>query len=197
MEHAHNFRQDESIQFSYFGRPTIGKQNLVGSLRPWAVDLINQNSQTLARRKHARFKIKRIAFCLIRSNPINLTNIEYMSMGKIAMAALRSRPNKMGRIKDIGMEGLSFRYVDPQDWPNEPYASGRTDQSLELDILMADCRFYLSNLPFKTIFDVDINDELSLNTIKMKQLGIKFGALTQHQKTQLKNLIETYSIKKF
>jgi len=195
MEHTLNIRQDESIQFTYFGRPSIGERNLLNGERPVLIDLMNQETQKSSeRRKQERLKIRTGAFCLIRSNPINLTGIEYMSMGKIAMATLQSKPNKMGQLNDISMDGLSFRYVNPRDWPNESLESDITDEAFKLDILLADCQFYLSDLPFKTIFDVDIDDKLSFNTIKMRQIGISFGPLTQNKRAQLKDLMENHSI---
>jgi hypothetical protein len=193
MENILNVRQYESVQSACLDQPNMGQRIPVNGKSPWLIDFLNQKrKKSLDRRKQKRFQIRRGAFCLIRSNPTKLTDIDYMSMGQIAMATLKSRPNKMGQIKDISMDGLSFRYVNPQDRPYESLESAGTDQSLELDILMADCRFYLSNLPFRTIFDVDIKDNRSFNTIKMKHLGVRLGPLMQNQRESLADLIQNH-----
>lgn len=193
METMLNVGQNESVQLMCLDQTNIDERVAVNDKRLWSNDALNEKrKKSLDRRKQKRFQMRRGAFCLIRSNPIMLTAIEYMSMGQIAMATLRARPNKMGQIKNISIDGLSFRYIDPQDWSNESIESDRTDQSLELDIIMADCQFYLGNLPFRTIFDVDIKDNLSFNTFKMKQMGVGFGALTQNQRKKLTDLIQNH-----
>lgn len=193
MENILNVRQVESVQLNRWDPTGMVKRMPVNSKGPGLIDsMVPKRQKSLDRRKQKRFQVRRGVFCLIRSNPIRLTRIEYMSMGQIAMATLRSKPNKMGQIKDLSMDGLSFRYIDPQDWPYESLESAGTDQALVLDILMADCRFYLSNLPFRTIFDVDIKDSLAFNTIKMKHLGVSLGVLSQDQREKLAGLIQNH-----
>jgi hypothetical protein len=56
-------------------------------------------------------------------------------MGEIACDVFRSKPIKLGRINNISMGGLVFRYID---------SLAQSEESPVLDILSADCGFYLT-----------------------------------------------------
>lgn len=194
MENMLNSRPSEAVQSNGWDPTNLAKHMSLNSKSPAVIDsLVPKRKRAPDRRQQKRFRVRRGVFCLIRSNPTRLNRIAYMSMGQVAVATLKSRPNKMGQIKDISMNGLSFRYVNPQDRPYESVESTGADQSLELDILMADCRFYISNLPFRIIFDIDVKDNCPFNTIRMKHLGAKLGPLTRNQRERLADLIENHS----
>ena len=65
-------------------------------------------------------------------------------------------------------------------------------QALVLDILLADCGFYLANMPFKTITDVVIPDEVSSDTIEIRQIRLQFQKLNAFQRARLKDFIKNY-----
>jgi hypothetical protein len=54
---------------------------------------------------------------------------------------------------------------------------------------LADCGFYLANIPFKTITDVVIPDEVSSDAIEIRQVRLQFQKLTVFQQARLKDFI--------
>ena len=130
-----------------------------------------------------RFQVKVHAFALIRSalsQPICLID---RSMGEIACDVFRSKPIKLGRINNISMGGLIFRYIESQAQSNESSA---------LDILVADCGFYFGNVSFKTISDIELSEDVPIDSVKMKQLRVQFKKITPKQKIQLDYFIRNH-----
>jgi hypothetical protein len=105
-------------------------------------------------------------------------------MGEIACDVFKSKPIKLGRINSISMGGLVFRYIGSQAQSDEPQV---------LDILSADCGFYLGNVSFKTMSDIEIAEDVPTNSVKMRQLRVQFKKLTPNQKIQLDNFIRNHS----
>ncbi len=95
----------------------------------------------------------------------------------------RSKPIKLGRINNISMGGLVFRYIESQAQSNE---------SSVLDILFADCGFYLGNVSFKTISDIELSEDVPIDSVKMKQLRVQFKKITPNQKIQLDYFIRNH-----
>ena len=102
-------------------------------------------------------------------------------------ARLRSKPSKLGKIIDISRSGLAFRYFSSEEQSN---------QSVELDILFADDRFYLKNLPFKTISDLGVDNEFSYSSQNRKLMRVQFGELDLHQISQLDYLIQNCTMER-
>ena len=146
----------------------------------------NQNGRKMVdRRKHQRFQVKKDAVAFIRSIRVDPIRIKELSMGEIGFAVIKSNPSKLGRIKDLSISGLAFHYID-----NRKTQAG---EPFKLDILLADCGFYLENLSFEPISDFELDDDFSFNSIKTKRLGIKFKELTFNQVSKLKYLIRNYT----
>ena len=106
-------------------------------------------------------------------------------MGEIACAIYRSKLTKFGRINNISMGGLSFLYITGEERPN---------QSLVLDILVADSGFYLENLTFKNIADVEMDDGFAINSFKMRVNRVQFEGLEPAAIMKLKHFVENYSV---
>jgi len=136
-------------------------------------------------REHQRFQVKKDAVAFIRSIRADPIRIKELSMGEIGFAVIKSNPSKLGRIKDLSISGLAFHYID-----NRKTQAG---EPFKLDILLADCGFYLENLSFEPISDFELDDDFSFNSIKTKRLGIKFKELTLNQVSKLKYLIRNYT----
>lgn len=152
------------------------------------IDSGDQNRKWVERRVHKRFQVKKNAFAIVRSKRTHPIRIEDMSMGEIALAVIKSDPFKMGRIEDLGMNGLAFCYL---------YNSKRaTDESFRLDLLLADCGFYLEDLHFKTVSDFKLNDDFPFSNIKTRQLGVRFKDMTRSQVSKLKYFIHHHTIDK-
>ena len=131
-------------------------------------------------RYHQRFQLNKDAFALTRSIPAGPLNIQGKSMGCIAFAVFNAKPAKLGKIDNISMGGLMFHHAD---------STAQLGQTLVLDILLADCGFYLANIPFKTITDVVIPDEVSSDAIEIRQVRLQFQKLNVDQQARLKDFI--------
>lgn len=152
------------------------------------IDSGDQNRKRVERRVHQRFQVNKNAFAIVRFTRTPPIRIEDMSMGEIAFAVMKSDPYKLGRIKDLSMNGLAFGYLD----------NGKRvlDDSFRLDLLLADCGFYLEDLPFNTVSDFKLNDDFPLSCIKMRQLGVRFKDMTHSQVSKLKYLIRHHTLGK-
>lgn len=102
-----------------------------------------------------------------------------------AFAALVNHNSKLGQIKDISTSGLSFRYID------DP---GQGDDAHELKIILGNQGLYLDKIPFRQIFDSEIANEYSFSSIKMRQIGLQFGALTAEQEHRLHVFIQEHTV---
>ena len=112
------------------------------------------------RRKHKRFQLPMSAF-----------------------AGLGPYFGKVGRILDISMGGLAFRYIGGEE-PNG---------STYIDIFMNDLDFYLRNLQYKTISDFPVVTD-SLSTVTLRRRGVHFVKMKPQQRDALKDFIEEHAI---
>ena len=148
----------------------------------------DQNHKRVERRVYKRFQVNKNAFAIVRSNRTHSIRIQGMSMGEIGLAVIKSDHYKLGRIKDLSMNGLAFCYLDN--------GKRATDESFRLDLLLAGCGFYLEDLPFKNVSDLKLNDDFQLGAIKTKQLGVRFKDMTHSQVSKLKHLIHHHTLGK-
>jgi len=148
--------------------------------------LIDKNTvKDKNRRAHKRPRVKKDAFALIRPVSVKQIRVVDRSMGEISCAVYRSKPVKFGRINNISMDGLSFDYIAGEQ---------RLGQSLVLDILLADRGFYLANLTFKTICDVKVAADFSMDPIKMRRHHVRFERLAPSQIRKIQHFIQHYGI---
>ena len=136
------------------------------------------------RRAHKRFQVNKQAVALIRPVSVIPLHIADRSMGEIACAVYRSKPVKFGRINTISVDGLSFDYIACRE---------QSCGSLVLDILLADCGFYLADLTFKSIKDVIVAGDVSMDPIKMSRHHVRFERLTPVQIRKIQYFIQHYS----
>jgi hypothetical protein len=101
-----------------------------------------------------------------------------------AFAALVDQESRLGQIKDISLHGLSFRYIDSHE---------KLRNASELKIILGNRGLYLDNLPFKIIFDFQIESEFSFSTVHMRQIGLKFGQLSAGQRQRLDQFIQHHT----
>ena len=79
-------------------------------------------------------------------------------------------------IIDISMGGLSFSYIDDNEW---------TDESFERGMLLGEKDLCLEDIPMKIISDCAINSGLSVT----RRCGVKFEKLSPKQLAQLEYYI--------
>jgi hypothetical protein len=181
-----HFRDDDGpSQMFYENKSTEGNYDEMPKGGLPLFNLVDPNTTArIERRKHRRFQIKEVAFALIRYSPAEPIRVLNRGMGEIACAVFKSKPIKLGRIDDISKGGLAFCHVD---------SNAQSSETLVLDILLATCGFYLGNLAFKTIADIEIAEDFPIDTVKMRQLRLQFRELTSNQKYRLEYLIRNYS----
>jgi hypothetical protein len=155
--------------------------NQMGMDASLLLDLDNSDwKKRIEYRYHKRYQLTEDAFALIRPISTGPLKIGGKSMGCIACAVFNAKPVKLGKIDNISMGGLMFYHADTKEQFN---------QALVLDILLADCGFYLANMPYKTITDVVIPDEVSSDAIEIRQVRLQFQQLNAIQQARLENFI--------
>jgi len=137
-------------------------------------------------RNHKRFQLNANAFALIRPFSAGPLKIYGKSMGCVACAVFDARPAKLGKIDDISMGGLMFHHVDSKT---------QFGEAPVLDILLADCGFYLANLAYKTITDVVIPEDIPEDSIEMRQVRLQFKKLNAIQQAKLHDFILNHGAK--
>ncbi len=87
-------------------------------------------------------------------------------------------PNKkkIAHIVDICRGGLAFHYIADET---------RFNTWDSLDIYSAEEGFYLKEVPFTTVSDVELPREFPWSTITMRRRGIQFNTLTPEQVSQV------------
>jgi hypothetical protein len=173
-------RMELAHEFSEFDPDTDG------GTRPLLLQMMGTNTvKRPEKRAHERFQPKKDAFALIRPASAEQLHIADRSMGQIACAVYRSKPLRFGRIDNISMGGLLFRYINGDE---------RSCRLPVLDILVADSGFYLKNLSFKNISDMELHDDFSINSIKMRMNQVQFEGLKPDARMKLKYFIENYTV---
>jgi hypothetical protein len=99
-------------------------------------------------------------------------------------AVINPDPVKMVPIVDIAMGGMGI-YVDNR-------AKWMSDSS-KLEIMAADCSFYLDNLPFELITNFKAFPWDVSNTLDGRRYSLKFGNLRPAQKSRLKYFMRNYT----
>ena len=102
-----------------------------------------------------------------------------------AFAALVDQESRLGQIKDISSNGLSFRYIDSHE---------KLANASELKIILGNRGLYLDKVPFKVVSDFEIKSEFSFSRVNMRQIGLAFGKLTPGQRNRLDRFIKHHTI---
>lgn len=102
-----------------------------------------------------------------------------------AMVTLHHYASLVGRIIDISKGGLAFRYMDTDERPRG---------SFQMDILVEKAGFLLEKVPAKTISDLELPKEFSYSPTTMRRQGVRFGDLTENQKSKLEFFIRNHTV---
>ena len=112
------------------------------------------------RRKHKRFRVENDTFVV-----------------------LKSYDSKVGHLKEITMDGLSFHYVGRGEVLTEP---------AELSVFSPDNDFYLFMVPCRIISDSKLYKNHP-SPITMRRCGVQFGELTSQQVSQLEYFVQNHT----
>ena len=91
---------------------------------------------------------------------------------------------QVGRLRNISMVGLAFRYLGIEIPVSGSY----------VDIFMTKGDFYLGKLPIKIVSDVRIVKTTSSDGITLRECWVEFEKLTPQQEAKLKEFIETHTV---
>jgi hypothetical protein len=97
-------------------------------------------------------------------------------------AFLRPPANKIGQIIDISLSGLAFSYFS---------TNGASPDTKDLDLLAVGGK-RLENIPFETVNDSIIPNEIPFSQITMRRKCVKFGNLSTDHMLYIENIIEQY-----
>ena len=100
-----------------------------------------------------------------------------------AFAALRGDYSKVGKIYDISLNGLAFRYL-AEEMSEEEYT--------HVDIFLSDNGFHLHNVPCNVIYNVKESTSGSLS-ISPYRCGLKFKPLKGEKQVKLEFFLNNYS----
>jgi len=181
MSNLYVFSKENPIQLFDEVGPIEDRYDLTGIDDSLPLDL--DDSDGMKRGKHRcynRFQLKEDAFALIRSISAGPLNIQGKSMGCIACAVFNAKPSRLGKIDNISMGGLMFQDV---------VGKTQISKTFVLDILLADCGFYLANMPFKILSDFVLPNDIPGTSFEMRQVRLQFQNLNAIQQTSLKDFI--------
>ncbi|MBW2576263.1 MAG: hypothetical protein JRC88_12445 [Deltaproteobacteria bacterium] len=185
MDKIYLFEDNQTDRMYYANELSEADHDVAIMSRSPFLTLIDKNTvKDKDRRAHKRFQVKKDAFALIRPVSVKQIRVADRSMGQISCAVYRSKPVKFGRINNISMDGLSFDYIAGEEG---------LSQSLVLDILLTDRGFYLANLMFKSICDVKVATDFSMDPIKMKRHHVRFERPAPAQIRKIQYFIQHYS----
>ena len=103
---------------------------------------------------------------------------------KDAFAALQGKFSKVGKIYDICLNGLAFRYLAEKIY-DETFT--------QVDIFLSNNGFHLAGVPCTIIYDLK-ESTLSLNKVSPYRCGLKFERFNEEQQNRLEFFINHHTI---
>jgi len=100
-----------------------------------------------------------------------------------AYAALRGNYTKVGKIYDISLDGLAFRYLAEKVF---------SETFTHVDIFMSNNGFHLSGVPCTVVCDEKECVYISPNIIPYR-CGLKFEGLNEEQQNKLEFFLNNYT----
>ncbi len=100
-----------------------------------------------------------------------------------AYAALRGQRTKVGKIVDISLNGLAFRYLAGEK-------SG--EEHKKVDIFLSENGFHLPDVACTIVYDVEDASEGSLG-ITLYRCGLTYGSLGEESQGKLEHFIDNYT----
>lgn len=106
-------------------------------------------------------------------------HVRYLALDGV-IVALNPKAEILGQMINIGLGGLLFQYIDTEIDPSPSH---------DLLILLNKPRFYLDNIPFRTVTDHELPNEFIFSAVSVRRMSVEFGDLTTAQRTQLEDFI--------
>jgi hypothetical protein len=106
-----------------------------------------------------------------------------------AYVALGTHFNKVGKLKDISIGGLAFRYIDNTE--------DCVQDSSTVAIFVSENGFYLPDLACRLIYDsplhVTNNIQYFKTPFRIIRCGLQFTAITEYQLDKLESFMNHYT----
>ena len=103
-------------------------------------------------------------------------------------AALGSRFETVGKVKDISMKGLALSYR------SESIKTAPDGDFSQVDIFLSKHFFRLAKVPCKIIYDIQDSKTIRNNSIMRCRCGLHFGKLSKIQSKLLEFILKNYTI---
>jgi hypothetical protein len=91
---------------------------------------------------------------------------------------------KVGRLRDVSIDGLGFRY----------FGSGSAPKGSYPDLFVIEGDFYLGKLPMKTVSDIEVAKKTSSGSKTLRRCRVKFRKLTPQQRVRLQEFIDSHIV---
>ena len=108
-----------------------------------------------------------------------------INVSDVAFAEFEPDSIQVGQLIDISEGGLSFRYIESDEWE---------DDMKELSIFTPSQEISLNKIPFSTVYDSRIERGGLFSSMPMRRRSVKFGRLSENQKDQLNRFISSQNI---
>ena len=109
-----------------------------------------------------------------------------------AFALLKPYGNRLGEIRDVSRDGISFDYVDILGHTK----NGLSSEGLTLDIVVAAESIYLSKLPCRIVYESSVTPEAPYSSpgllTRTRRCGVEFGNLEEDHSRRLDHFIKTF-----
>lgn len=112
----------------------------------------------------------------------------YVAMDS-AIAIPKSDTSRQGRVLDLNLAGMAFRYIENRSF------SWEAMEGDELKIWLPKTGYNVDDIPFETIADFKVGN-LDIGLMAMKRCGVRFKALTTEQKERLDFIIRNHTLKR-
>ena len=103
-----------------------------------------------------------------------------------AFAAIRGNFTKVGKIYNISLNGMAFRYLAEK-------TAKEIHSHSQVDIFLTNNAFNLIGAPCSIIYDVNESTYFKNNEIISHRCGIKFGSLKEEDKENLEFFINNHT----
>jgi hypothetical protein len=100
-------------------------------------------------------------------------------------ALIKNHSEHVGRVIDISIGGLSFRYIE-----DEPI----TKKETWLDLFSSRDKFFLHDIPVRTVSDVAVGGDIPFSTIPVRQRSLQFLDTTPHRVRLIDHFLDRHTI---
>jgi hypothetical protein len=104
-------------------------------------------------------------------------------------AALGTNYSRVGKVKNISLDGLSFEYL---------YGESIKKNSSQVDIFLVGNLFHLYNLPCRPVYDIEIHvphvNDRYIKSLSTRRCGIEFTEISKDDRAQLRLFLEAHTV---